>query len=648
MVRTMELVGRGRMAAARLAWIAAVALSLCLAAPVQAHKASPPSPPSSLTAQAGDGTVSLSWGASTTSGIAGYRVYRTTTGTWSATPIGTTSGSTLTYRDSGLTDGTAYSYRVTAYTTAGDQSSPSNVVSATPVAPPPPPPASTYSGTVAATTGLVSYWRLGEASGTTAADSKGPNAGTYTGGYTLGVPGAIAGDGNTAVSLDGSSGYVSVPSSSSLTFGDNVSVEAWVKRGAVSTTADQVIASKQNGSWVLMLNSSNALVLRRSGVADVVASTLKLADTSAWHYVAATKSGGDVHLYIDGQDVTGTVSNQTMVDNTLPLAIGESAGGAFFQGAVDEIAVYGGALPAATISQHYSAAISSSSTSSDPVIAAAGDISCAPTNPNYNGGTGVASACQQLATSNLVVAQGLAAVLPLGDTQYDNGTLSEFQTAYDPTWGRVKAITHPAVGNHEYNTAGAAGYFDYFDGIGAATGPAGDRSRGYYSFDIGSWHIVALNSECSQVGGCGVGSPQEQWLKSDLAAHPATCTLAYWHRPLFNSSFTGTDSEMQPIWQDLYDANSDVVLNGHAHDYERFAPQTPSGALDPARGIREFVSGTGGEDHHSIGSTVPNSEVHNDATFGVLKLTLHATGYDWQWVPVAGGSFTDSGSGTCH
>jgi len=505
---------------------------------------------------------------------------------------------------------------------------------------------------VTGTAGLVSYWRLGESSGPAAADGKGTNPGTYTGGFALGLAGAIAGDKDTAVSLNGSTGYVNVPDSASLAVGDSFSVEAWVKRGAVSTTSNQVIASKQSGSWVLMFDPSNELVLRQSGVADVTYSTAKLTDTASWHHVAATKSGAAVHLYIDGTDVTGPITNQTMSDNTQPLVIGQSSGGAFYQGELDEVAVYAGALPAATVSQHYSVGSTAPSSpppsGADPVIAAAGDISCSPSDSGYAGGAGVSSACRQRYTSDLLVNQGFSAVLGLGDIQYDSATLNEFQTAYDPTWGRVKSITHPALGNHEYNTSGAAGYFDYFNGVGSTSGPAGDRGKGYYSFDVGTWHIVSLNSECTQVGGCAVGSPQEQWLKADLAAHPATCTLAYWHRPLFNSGFTGTDNEMLPIWQDLYAANADVVLNGHAHDYERFAPQTPSGAPDSARGIREFVSGTGGEDHHSMASPMANSEVRENATFGILRLTLRPTGYDWHWVPEAGGSFTDSGSGTCH
>jgi acid phosphatase type 7 len=279
----------------------------------------------------------------------------------------------------------------------------------------------------------------------------------------------------------------------------------------------------------------------------------------------------------------------------------------------------------------------------DPVIAAAGDIACSPSS------TVTSTKCHQQYTSDLLVNAGLSAVLALGDAQYASGSYSSFTKSYDPTWGRVKPITFPAAGNHEYLTTGAKGYFDYFNGVGAFTGRAGDRDKGYYSFDVGTWHLIALNSSdhCSAVP-CGKGSPQETWLRADLAAHPTSCTLAFWHHPRFNSGHDGNATFMQPMFQDLYDANADVVLGGHAHDYERFAPQDPKGRLDRARGIRQFVVGTGGAFFTPFGTRLPNSEVRNGSTYGVLKLTLHPTSYNWQFVPEAGKSFTDSGSESCH
>jgi len=233
-------------------------------------------------------------------------------------------------------------------------------------------------------------------------------------------------------------------------------------------------------------------------------------------------------------------------------------------------------------------------------------------------------------------------VMALGDLAYPDGTPENFK-CYDKTWGRVRDRTRPAVGNHEFHSLGASYYFQYF---GAA---AGDPKTGYYSYDLGSWHIVVLNSECMQVGGCGAGSPEEKWLRADLAAHPAGCSLAYFHKPRFSSGLNhGNDPEVGAFWQALYDFNAELILNGHDHDYERFAPQDPNGNADPKRGIREFVVGTGGKNHREFGIPKPNSEVRNNDAFGVLKLTLKATGYDWKFIPEAGKTFTDSGSGSCH
>jgi hypothetical protein len=249
------------------------------------------------------------------------------------------------------------------------------------------------------------------------------------------------------------------------------------------------------------------------------------------------------------------------------------------------------------------------------------------------------------ATSNLVLNVKPTAALTAGDNAYVSGTLSEYQSDYDPTWGRFKSITRPAPGNHEYDSTGAQGYYDYFDGLGANTGPAGTRGQGYYSFDVGTWHLIALNPHVS----ASAGSPQEQWLKADLAAHPSHCTLAYWHEPRFTSgSVHSNDTSVGPFWSDLYAAGADLVINGHNHQYERFAPQDPTGKADPAGGIREFVAGTGGAGLYSFASPQPNSEVRDDTSHGVLKLTLHPSSYDWQFVPIAGDSFTDAGSGTCH
>jgi hypothetical protein len=267
-------------------------------------------------------------------------------------------------------------------------------------------------------------------------------------------------------------------------------------------------------------------------------------------------------------------------------------------------------------------------TSPAPVLVGAGDIAGC----NTLGDEATAALLDNVAGT----------VFTLGDNVYDSGTANEFANCYHPTWGRHKARTFPATGNHEYLTPNAAGYFNYFGAV------AGDPAKGYYSYDLGTWHIVVINSNCSEVGGCRAGSPQELWLRADLAAHPTVCTLAYWHHPRFSSGEHGSYPSLQPIWQALYDAGADVVLSGHDHSYERFAPQDPSGAADPVQGIREFVVGTGGKNHYTINTSIANSEVQNDDTFGVLKLTLHATSYDWEFIPEAGKTFTDTGSASCH
>jgi calcineurin-like phosphoesterase family protein len=280
----------------------------------------------------------------------------------------------------------------------------------------------------------------------------------------------------------------------------------------------------------------------------------------------------------------------------------------------------------------------------DPVIAAAGDIACDPADIGFNGGLGSATRCRMKYTSNLLLGSGLAQVLDLGDSQYNTGRAYQYEQSYDPTWGRVKSLIKPVPGNHEYGTSGAAGYFDYF---GAA---AGERGKGYYSYDIGTWHIVTLNSNCLKASftyGCDAGSPQERWLRADLAAHPNTCTLAYWHHARFSSGHDGNNLFMAALFKDLYEARVDIVLAGHSHDYERFAPQDPNGNASPQRGVREFVVGTGGAFSTGITEIQANSEVLNKNTFGVLKLTLHPSSYDWQFVPEAGKTFTDAGSGSC-
>jgi acid phosphatase type 7 len=268
-------------------------------------------------------------------------------------------------------------------------------------------------------------------------------------------------------------------------------------------------------------------------------------------------------------------------------------------------------------------------------VAAAGDIVL----------TSSSASAAHRKTSDLLLKQDYDAVLLLGDNQYPDGTLSDYQKYYAPTWGRVKQKTYPSPGNHEYHTPNAAGYFEYFGNRTV------DPVRGYYSFDLGNWHLISLNTNTDNCGiiACNAQSEQVKWLEADLKANTKKCVLAYWHHPRFNSgSSHGNFSGAQAFWDVLYKYKADIVLNGHEHTYERFAPQNPQ-AKAAADGIREFVVGTGGAGFYSFKSTPePNSQVRENKTYGILQLTLKPSSYDWKFVPVEGQVFTDTGSTDCH
>ena len=264
-----------------------------------------------------------------------------------------------------------------------------------------------------------------------------------------------------------------------------------------------------------------------------------------------------------------------------------------------------------------------------PVLLAAGDIAACRSEGDE-------------ATASLIDAAPEATVAALGDIVYDRGTAEEFARCYGPSWGRHTARTRPAPGNHDYATRAASGYFEWFGDA------AGDPATGWYSYDIGSWHVVVLNSNCSEVD-CSAGGAQERWLRGDLAASEAQCTLAYWHHPRFSSGRNhGSTPAMGPLWTALYELGADVALAGHEHLYERFAPLDAGGAVDAERGIRSFVVGTGGRSHYGFGPPLAGSEVRHSGTYGVLALTLRPDAYDWRFVPQNGHTFSDAGSGRCH
>jgi hypothetical protein len=289
-------------------------------------------------------------------------------------------------------------------------------------------------------------------------------------------------------------------------------------------------------------------------------------------------------------------------------------------------------------------------------VVAIGDLVCG------NADIGKNYPCQAGAVANTIKQISPLYTLLLGDIQYESGSLSDFNTYYEPLLGSLKNSSRPVPGNHEYGTGGAAGYFTYFGSVATPQEPScKSNCKGYYSFDVGNWHLIALNSECSKVpGGCAAGSPQETWLKADLAKVQASkCILAYWHEARFTSGHGGNDAtligQVLPFWQDLYNAKADIVLSGHSHNYERFDLQDPNGKKT-ADGIRQFVVGSGGRDFTGFWNSagLPNSQVKNNNTFGVLKLTLNQNSYNWQFVPSIGidgyknGTFTDSGSSNCH
>jgi hypothetical protein len=303
-------------------------------------------------------------------------------------------------------------------------------------------------------------------------------------------------------------------------------------------------------------------------------------------------------------------------------------------GGQSALAQEGVSKPQATPKSPVAATNSKKKSPGAPILIGAGDIA------------GCADLSGAEATAKLIAAVPSATVFAAGDLAYQHGTYEEFQKCYGPTWGRFKARTRPAPGNHEYNGSTATGYFRYWGKR------AGDAGKGFYSYELGSWHIVVLNTNCDSIelGGCGEGSPEEIWLKQDLAAHANACTLAYGHHALFSSGIFSKHAqhpELRPLWVDLYEAHSALILAGHEHSYERFAPQDPDGHADPEHGIREIVVGTGGRSHTPLGYAKPNSEVRDDRTYGVLKLTLAPGKYSWEFVPEAGKIFRDSGEGSC-
>ncbi|ACM06068.1 putative purple acid phosphatase-like protein [Thermomicrobium roseum DSM 5159] len=285
---------------------------------------------------------------------------------------------------------------------------------------------------------------------------------------------------------------------------------------------------------------------------------------------------------------------------------------------------------AATITPHATEAITTTSAT--------------PARPVILWAVGDAATCRSKQDDEIAafLAQQPGIIALLGDVVYERGTPEEFARCFDPLYGPLKDRLRPAVGNHEYGSRDAGPYFEYF---GARAGLPG---QGWYSYDLGEWHIIVLNSNCKPVGGCDEKSPQYQWLKADLTTHPARCTLAYWHHPRWSSGEHGSFESMQPIWSLLVRSGVDIVLSGHDHDYERFQPLDADGHPDPRHGTMQFVVGTGGRSLRPLGNPLPTSAIGTDTTFGVLRLELYPDHYSWEFVTIPGANFTDSGSAACH
>ena len=364
----------------------------------------------------------------------------------------------------------------------------------------------------------------------------------------------------------------------------------------------------------------------KSGTSAITVTTIPVSTVDVTPTSATILVNGTVQLTATPKDASGNpLTGRTVTWATSNAAVATVTA----SGLVDGVAA-GSATITATSEGKTGQATITVTAATDVVLVGAGDIASCPSDiDNPNDGDD--------ATAKLLDAIP-GTVFTLGDNVYENGTAYEYTTCYSPSWGRHLTRTRPTAGNHEYNTTNATGYYGYFQAA------AGDPAKGYYSYDLGAWHVIVLNNYVDMTA----GSAQEQWLRADLAASAKQCTVAMWHEPLFSDGPHGGSLKSLPVWQALYGAGAEIILSGHDHNYERFAPQRADGTADAAFGIREFVVGTGGASHDGFGTLVPNSEAQIQGVYGVLKLTLQPGGYTWQFVPEAGKTATDQGSGSCH
>ena len=554
----------------------------------QAADTASPSVPTGVAGIAVSATqINLNWSASTdNTAVTGYRIYRD----GGATPIATVSGTS--YSDTGRSASTTYSYTVAAFDAAGNASAQSSppvpITTQTSDTVPPSVPAG-LSGTAVSSAQIDLIWTA-SSDNTAVTGYK-----VYRNGATTPIA-TVTGNSYSDTGLTADTVY-SYTVSAVDAAGNESGQSGSISITTPPATTDNIPPSDPTGLSAAAVSSTQVNLKWNASTDNIGVTGYKvlrdgnqIAAPTGTDYFDANLAAGASHTY--------TV---TAVDGAENMSGGSNSVGV--------------TTPAATASI---------------VFAGAGDIASI---------TGTAEQTAKV-LDQIVSASPSAVIYTLGDNAYPDGSAAEFASYYTPTWGRHKLRTRPAPGNHEYNQPGAQPYYDYF----GAT--AGEPGKGYYSYELGAWHIVSLNSEINMA----VGSPQEVWLRADLVAHPSTCILAYWHKPLFTSG-TGNapTTAVRPIWQALYDYGADVILNGHQHNYERFAPQTPTGVADQARGIRQFVVGTAGGPSalSNFGTPVTNSEARNDLDFGVMKLTLNTAGYGWEFVHVAGGTFTDSGTSNC-
>ena len=541
----------------------------------------PPTTPTNLTATATTtSSISLSWAPSTDNiAVTGYGLYR------GGALVGSASGTTTTF--SGLPCNTSQSLAVDATDAAGNRSGKATLTASTAPCPGDTTPPSTP----------TNFTVTGTTSSSISVSWNASTDNIAVTGYGLYRGGALVGSASGTTTT-----FSGLPCNTSQSLAVDATDAAGNRSGKATLTASTapcpgdttppstptnltVTSTSQTGASLSWTTSSDNVGV--TGYNVFRGSTLDGTSATTTYTASSLNCGTAYTFTVQAKDAAGNVSGQSGSVNATTAACSTGGGG------------------------------------TDPVITAAGDI------------CGSSTDCKP--TSDLVLSINPTRALTLGDNAYSSGTVSEYSSEYDPNWGRFKAKTSPAPGNHEYDTSGASGYFSYFGSLAPAP---------YYSYDLGSWHLISLAS--SSAVDPAAGSAEETWLRQDLAAHPNKCTLAYWHEPRWSSGTThGSNTDWDAVWQDLYAAHAEVVLNGHEHNYERFARQNPSGGADP-NGIREIIAGTGGVSHgYPFGTPIANSEVRNDSTWGVLKLTLHPTSYDWQFVPIAGSTFTDSGSDAC-